>query len=219
VHVDAEEWRAQLARGVARRVRHYRLMRGLSVQRLADICTEDYGLPIKRTVLANFEAGRRPALSVAELLILARILRVPPILLLFPVGQEAEAEVLPRTSADTWSAAKWFTGESEEIPGHTEEPQDTEAIRLYREHDQVVEEWREVQRKIKAFLGAVGEELERAEPGPEVLNKERLWDAASTELRNSEEAIRGVRRSIRAHGLTPPTLPDEMARIEQKGDG
>jgi transcriptional regulator with XRE-family HTH domain len=217
--VDAEEWRTQLARGVARRVRHYRLKRGLSVQKLADICTEEYGLPIKRTVLANFEAGRRPALSVAELLILARILRVPPVLLLFPVGQEAETEMLPGTSVDTWSAAKWFTGESEEIPGDGEEPQDAEAVRLYREHEQAVEAWHEVQRKIKAFLGAVGEEIERAEPNPELVKDDRLWDAAATELRNSEETIRGVRQRMRAHELTPPTLRAGLARIEQKGDG
>jgi transcriptional regulator with XRE-family HTH domain len=215
--VDAEEWRAQLAGGVARRVRRYRLKRGLSVQKLADICAEEYGLPIKRTVLANFEAGRRPALSVAELLILARILQVPPVLLLFPVGQETGSEVLPGTSVDTWSAAKWFTGETEAIPGETEERQETEPVRLYREHEQVVEEWREVQRKIKAFLGAVGEEIDRVEPEPHIASV-RLWDAAATELRNSEDAIRGVRKRMRTHGLTPPSLEAEMARIEQKGD-
>jgi transcriptional regulator with XRE-family HTH domain len=215
--VDAEEWRAQLAGGVARRVRRYRLKRGLSVQKLADICAEEYGLPIKRTVLANFEAGRRPALSVAELLILARILQVPPVLLLFPVGQETGSDVLPGTSVDTWSAAKWFTGETEAIPGETEERQETEPVRLYREHEQVVEEWREVQRKIKAFLGAVGEEIDRVEPEPHIASG-RLWDAAATELRNSEDAIRGVRKRMRTHGLTPPSLEAEMARIEQKGD-
>lgn len=216
--MDAEEWRAQLAGGVARRVRRYRLKRGLSVQKLADICAEEYGLPIKRTVLANFEAGRRPALSVAELLILARILQVPPVLLLFPVGQETGSDVLPGTSVDTWSAAKWFTGETEAIPGETEERQETEPVRLYREHEQVVEEWRDVQRKIKAFLGAVGEEIDRVEPEPHIASA-RLWDAAATELRNSEDAIRGVRKRMRTHGLTPPTLEAEMARIEQKGDG
>jgi transcriptional regulator with XRE-family HTH domain len=218
VHVEAEEWRSGLVQAVAQQVRRRRLEIGLSVQRLADICSEEYGVPMKRSVLANFEGGRRPALSVVELLVLARILAIPPAELLFPIGREKEIEVLPGKRTDPWTALKWFNGESDRLPSDTEFTQDNAAARLYREHERAVEEWHEVQRRVKAFVSAVGEELKRPEPTPDSMNRAPLWDEAATELRNSEEAIRRVRKTMRAHGLTPPDLWDGLARIDQMGD-
>lgn len=216
--MEAEEWRAALVRAVAQQVRRRRLEVGLSVQKVADICTDEYGVPMKRSVLANFEGGRRPALSVVELLALARILAIPPAELLFPVGRERDVEVLPGERTDPWTALKWFNGESDRLPSDTEFTQDNAAVRLYREHEQAVEEWREVQRRLKAFVSAMGEEMRSAEYIPGSVNRAPLWDAAATELRNSEEAIRRVRQAMRAHELTPPDLGDGLARIDQMGD-
>lgn len=77
----------------------------MSAQDLADE-TERLGHPIGRSVLANLENGRRPTLSVAELIVLAKALRVPPLLLLFPVGHVEEVELPPHGKVSTWFASQ-----------------------------------------------------------------------------------------------------------------
>jgi transcriptional regulator with XRE-family HTH domain len=104
-----EDWSIGLARVIAGEVRRYRQAAGLSTQRLADRCAE-LGLPLRRSVLANLESGRRDSVSVAELLVLAAALGVAPVLLVLPVGRAVLSEVLPRSHTDTWSAAEWFCG-------------------------------------------------------------------------------------------------------------
>lgn len=91
----------------------------MSVQQLSDACSE-LGLPIARSVLANFESGRRPTISVPELLVLAKALGVPPMALMFPVGYEDETEVLPGRKAHPVTALRWASGEGY-LPGQSEE--------------------------------------------------------------------------------------------------
>lgn len=209
--MSEEEWRTRLVQVIAQQVRSYRLERGLSVQRLADICTEEYGLPIKRSVLANFEGGRRPALSLVELLVIARILKVPPAQLVFPVGLEETTEVLPGMPVDTWSALKWFTGESAHLPGDAPDEdteQGGEAVRLFRRHDRLVAEWRNSNRQLQ--------ELFVTTPGSPESNIVRL---ASQTLQNLGEGLKDVRRQMRRRGLTPPRLDPELTYVDAPETG
>ncbi|WP_328845474.1 helix-turn-helix domain-containing protein [Streptomyces sp. NBC_00258] len=187
-------------------MRRYRLERGISVQKLADICTEEYGLPIKRSVLANFEGGRRPALSVVELLVIARILKVPPVQLLFPVGLEETTEVLPGKPVNTWAALQWFTGEASRLPGDDPETAPMEgaaAVRMFRRHDRLVAEWSDNNRQLqKLFV---------ASPGSPEANIVRL---ASQTLHSIGDALKEVRTQMRRRGLTPPQLPAELAYVD-----
>ncbi|MER5473745.1 helix-turn-helix transcriptional regulator [Streptomyces sp. NPDC002685] len=204
--MDEEEWRARLVQGVAQQVRRYRLERGISVQKLADICTEEYGLPIKRSVLANFEGGRRPALSVVELLVLARILNVPPVQLLFPVGLEETTEVLPHKSVDTWAGLQWFTGEASHLPGDAPDAAPVEgaaAVRLFRRHDRLVAEWSNNNRQLQKLFTAA--------PGSPEANMVRL---ASQTLQSIGEALKEVREQIRRQGLKPPQLQADLAYVD-----
>ena len=57
----------------------------MSVQKLADV-TDELGMPIPRSVLANLESGRRETVTVAEVLVLAAALDVAPIDLICPSG-------------------------------------------------------------------------------------------------------------------------------------
>lgn len=82
----------------------------MSAQQLSDACAE-IGHPIARSVLANFESGRRPTVSVPELLVLAKALEVPPIALVFPVGYEEETEVLPGRVEHPVTGLRWASGE------------------------------------------------------------------------------------------------------------
>ncbi|QQM41997.1 helix-turn-helix domain-containing protein [Streptomyces liliifuscus] len=214
--MSEEEWRSRLVYVVAQQVRRRRLEIGLSVQKFADICAEEYGLPLKRSVLANFEGGRRPALSVVELLVFARILAVPPAELLFPVGREEETEVLPDVPADTWSALKWFTGESDRLPNDDEFTQDNRTVGLYRDHDRLIAEWWASRQKLTGILATFRDpELKqfRAEPDPDSVDELRMRDASDA-MRAAEEAVQIVRQQMRELGLTPPALGLESAYIE-----
>jgi transcriptional regulator with XRE-family HTH domain len=63
------------------RVKARRQELGMSADALARTCTEQ-GFPMKRSTLANLEAGRREDLSVGELLAFAKALKTTPVSLL-----------------------------------------------------------------------------------------------------------------------------------------
>jgi transcriptional regulator with XRE-family HTH domain len=105
----APDWSTRLAWSVAHEVRRHRQGQGLSAQQLADRCAE-LGMPIQRSVLANLESGRRTTVTVAEILVLAAALDIPPALLLFPVGHAESVEVLPGKQQESLEAVEWFSG-------------------------------------------------------------------------------------------------------------
>jgi transcriptional regulator with XRE-family HTH domain len=95
---------------VATRVRQYRTERGWSARVLAEKCQEA-GLKWERDVVANLESGRRTTVTLDELLILALVLNVPPILLMTPLGTQDEQQVTPQVRAAPWDVYRWFMGE------------------------------------------------------------------------------------------------------------
>jgi transcriptional regulator with XRE-family HTH domain len=50
---------------------------------------------ISRTQIANYESGRKKNLDIAELLILAAALDVPPLVLLYPDLPAGKVEIIP----------------------------------------------------------------------------------------------------------------------------
>lgn len=161
-------------------------------------------------MLANFEGGRRPALSLVELLVIARILEVPPVQLLFPVGLEETTEVLPDKVVDTWAALKWFTGETPQLPDDrpTDAAEQSAApVRLFRRHDQLVADWQRSNRQLQEMLATAG-----AAPDS------HLVQLASQSLHQLGESLQEVRRQLRRRGLTPPGLIPELAYIEAGDD-
>lgn len=182
----------------------------MSAQQLADRCAA-LGFPLGRSVIANFENGRRPTISVPELLVLAYALGVPPIALLFPVGREATVEPLPGRTAPTWDALRWFTGEG---PLPTKQPDtaprpwavdrtDADAWRAdragltdYRWHERYLEEWR----ADRAAAARATSDDHRAALLRQAASREApLWDA---------------RRRLRSLGLQLPELPAELEHID-----
>lgn len=90
---QAGEWGASVARGIGQRVKRYRKAARLSAEQLAQQL-DDAGVPMTRSVLASLESGRRPVVSVAEWLILARLLNVPPLALLVDYDGDDELVAL-----------------------------------------------------------------------------------------------------------------------------
>ncbi|MGC9473272.1 helix-turn-helix domain-containing protein [Streptomyces sp. WG4] len=198
-------------------MRRYRDLRGMSAQQLSDRCGE-LGLPIARSVLANFESGRRPTLSVAELLVLAEALGVPPTSLVFPVGYKRSVEVLPGVDCDTYRAANWWAGVGGWV-GMSEHDRHIERVGvvLYDEHADLV-------REVEANRMTARMRLEEAAR----LDKERdkdlraalfeLSEAAKERAGQAEEVVIEIRAEMRRRGFMPPELPpdlDDVARVDQ----
>jgi transcriptional regulator with XRE-family HTH domain len=83
--------------------------RGRSAQDVADR-TAELGYPISRTQIANYESGRKKNLDIAELLILAAALDVPPLVLLYPDLPAGKVEIIPNEPGNSFDAYLWATG-------------------------------------------------------------------------------------------------------------
>ena len=96
---------------VGRRIKELRSRRGLSAQRLADLCREAGAPDLNRQVITNLENGRRGIADVGEVLILARVLNAPPVLLFTPVGTDDALALSPTFSMRPDVALRWTSGE------------------------------------------------------------------------------------------------------------
>lgn len=114
-----EGWSQRLAAAVGARVRQFRTTEDISAQTLANR-TAQLGYEVKRSVIADMESGRRSTVSLADVLVLARALGVPPVALLVDAHKGTKNEILPGTPVDVWEAADWITGRSARL--HTRTP-------------------------------------------------------------------------------------------------
>jgi transcriptional regulator with XRE-family HTH domain len=147
VEEAAETWEAALAKSVGRRVAQFRKQRGLTAQQLSVRLRDRVGLDLKRTVIGNLESGYRRTISYAEILALAHVLEVPPLLLMVPIGTD-DFQPLPGGTEEPWWSAMWITGEG--LPPACEEPPPEMVDRyrghldylgLYRQHTDVIGQW------------------------------------------------------------------------------
>ncbi len=207
---ETDSWAARFTRFVAEQIRHERKARGWSAQKLSDACAE-LGMEFPRTTLADLESGRRAHISLAELLVLARALDIPPLWLIFPVGAEAETEVLPCQRRASFRAAQWFSGEGP-FPG----PDDADTVTvtgprnsgpawplaLYRAHDRAFEE------EMRAMTLARDMD-ERAATAASDAEREAFAAAADAQRRVAEGYRAGgdrLRKEARERGIDPPGL-------------
>lgn len=86
-----------------------------SAQWLSDQ-TAELGYRVTRSRISDLETGRRNRIDVTELMMLARALGIPPLLLLYPGTPGETVRPLPPTESGTpestsIDAAMWFSGE------------------------------------------------------------------------------------------------------------
>lgn len=194
-------------------------MRGLSAQQLSDRCAE-VGMPIARSVLANFESGRRPTLSVAELLVLAEALKVQPTSLVFPVGYEPTVEVLPGLQYDTFQAAEWWGSDAgvgltdPEGPLPAEELGEALGITLYRDHRAAMSEATSQQRKAEWHLEQAGK-LDKEQAADLRAAHFQLSEAAQKQQQQAETALWRIRVRIAKSGMVPPPVASTLAQFRE----
>lgn len=101
------DWDSEVTQRIAGEIKRHRGRR--SGQWLADR-TKELGHAISKTAIWEIETGKRKSISVPELLIIARALEVPPVLLLFPGMPDGPVEALPGWTPAASVAAWWFSG-------------------------------------------------------------------------------------------------------------
>lgn len=144
VTVTSDPWPKRLSVHIGQQLRRYRDDQDVLARELADR-TEKLGHRVETNVIANMESGRRGNVPVADLLVLARALNIPPALLLCPLGQAEDLEPLPNWNVDAWAGFEWVTGfevgsESQMVP------EAGRVITAYHQH------WR----RLTALTGAPG---------------------------------------------------------------
>lgn len=191
-----EQWQQDLAGLVGRRVAYFRKQRKLTAAQLSDELKERLGFEMKRTVIGGLETGTRRTVGLAEILALANVLSVPPLLLMVPLGDEDECqdeiEIVPGTRIHPWLAAQWIVGDG--LPPFAEFTVDqanehldlVNFLGLYRQHNALVGQW--------ARTLGMEQPAERAARQQEI-----------------ENALALVRWSIRDRDGVPPPLPPGLA--------
>ncbi|SNT59080.1 hypothetical protein SAMN05443665_105150 [Actinomadura meyerae] len=154
----------------------------MSAQALADRCAE-LGMPdLKRQAITNLENGRRGMVTVEELLVLARALDVPPVLLFIPLDGHTDLEITPKLTMRSWEALLWVSGE--------DEPTDRERRRRWRETVGPVQQHRAF---FTYFREAARREIS-ADPAP--------FNASVRELARVIDAMVSA-------GIVPPAVPPQ----------
>lgn len=102
------EWQKEMTDRIGKQVEE---LRGeMTALKLSEL-TEKLGMKISRSALSDLENGKRKSISLAEFLILAAALEVPPIFLLWPDYPDGLTEFLPGLATRSFEAANWFGGE------------------------------------------------------------------------------------------------------------
>lgn len=105
--LSGDTWGERFILRAAARVRDARRAQGFSVRELSER-TKQLGHEVTRQVLVNLEAGRRRALSIDDLFVIAHALGVNPLFLLFDQMQMGRPnEVLPDLEVPEWVALQW----------------------------------------------------------------------------------------------------------------
>ncbi|WP_280487550.1 helix-turn-helix domain-containing protein [Nocardia farcinica] len=101
-------WAEERAKRIGEEIRALRGKR--SGQWLADE-TASHGHAISRTTISELENGKRKDVTLAEITVLARALRVSPIQMIYPDLADGPTEIWPNVTATSFEAAQWFSGE------------------------------------------------------------------------------------------------------------
>jgi transcriptional regulator with XRE-family HTH domain len=205
-----DQWPAVFTARVVQAMRKARQAAGLTMGDLAQGCADRGHPEIKEQTIKNLENGRRASMSIADFVVLADVLGVPPVTLLFPLGAAATVEVLPGRQVSTWDALAWFTGET---PSSQAAPEGTAQNLLddFRTHGDLVAAATASTTLAKERRRAASTTLDRA-------RRTTLLERAAGYEENAFEDcsdLRAFRTQMRERDLVPPALPDDLAFIDQ----
>lgn len=195
---------------IGERVAHFRSVRKMTLQALADRCAER-GVPLGRVTLTKLEGGKRQAVTPWELAVLAAALDVAPVELLYPIGSGKQVEMLPGIEVEPLTAANWFSGDKildfEQVPPVVRDPRPGEqtSVLLLRYHQAVVDKWQDYQRKaVEAGLATSADGAnERARE-----DASYAFAVAERYRKDAGEILSWIRADLRSQGMELPPVPD-----------
>ncbi|WP_138906437.1 helix-turn-helix domain-containing protein [Streptomyces chryseus] len=208
-----DDWSTQLTARVAEQLRRARKEAGLTVAETADACAA-LGLAVPKTTITNLENGRRNSVDLAEFLVLAEVLAVPPISLLFPLGVAPTVAVLPGRQMSVWDGVAWFTGEA---PADKPAPEGTprDFLDTFRAHSDAVA-------TALTSTKLAKERRQKASITLDPARRQTLLEAAQgyEQLAFDDcRELRDFRNAMRERGLFPPDLPVQLAFVDQPESG
>lgn len=164
------------------------------------------GRPMSLDVITEIEKSAR-ALDIDDIIVMARALNVPPILLIFPVGKDAHCQLAPaEPTQETWASVEWFVGGRPYSPVAEAVESDafekaTTMLRRYQEYSRCIDRWKKAirQMQVAELVGRVmGEEQGRV-----------AENQAMQETLAAEKAIVETRMSLAQLGYPVPDLPTD----------
>lgn len=213
-----------LAHQVAESVRRIRESRGLTYAKLAERLIR-VGRPIPVLGLSRIEKGDR-RVDIDDLVALARALRVPPILLIFPFDQIPEMQILD-TKASPWEGAAWFSGRAPfphwqhrdamgEASAEVGDGGDLEAfeqgavaIELWDLHAQQLVDWRK-----KEFDAELARR--RLTRDPDDVDAQEQAQQARRDAERVARNLWETRRRMRQHAVLMPELPEVLQKLDEE---
>ncbi|MGI5214947.1 helix-turn-helix domain-containing protein [Plantactinospora sp. CA-290183] len=197
------DWPARLVKVIAGEVKRHRQARSMSAQQLADACAE-LGHPIARSVLANLENGRRPTISVPELLVLALALQVPPMLLIVPLGHAESVEVAPGVAVPATEAMRWIRGEAWVLKPPPEGADGSAVVASFVTHHSELSRWEWARYYASRIRSG------------EIEGTEQEAERHDADAERSLAHLENLRQLMRARGLTPPPAPEQLRLRESQ---
>ncbi|MGX4711108.1 helix-turn-helix domain-containing protein [Rhodococcus ruber] len=182
--------------------------------------TAELGYQVNRVAISKLENGNRNGkFEVAELVILAEALEIPPILLLYPDVPDGVVEYRPHLEVDSWLAINLFSGErtQEGAPRVNTAP-----LALMRQHDVLLREHEEAE-ATRAKAAALAQQHGRPSDYP--ADSQEFFDAreAHAELARAENEqhriqlqLARLRDAMRHLGMTPPRSSDHLDADDQQ---
>lgn len=215
---EKDSWSARFTRSVAEQIHRHRKARGWSAQKLSDACTK-LGMEFPRSTLADLESGRRAHISVAELIVIAHALNVPPLQLIFPVGCSAESEVLPGQPQPAFQSAQWFTGEGPFPGGDYSYTRGTwfyiagsqgtpRPLALYRAYSVAAREEMLAIKRARGMDADAADTADDSQRGDYAAAAAASWKAAESHRANMEK----LRRDAVRVGMLPPGTRPEVGQ-------
>lgn len=187
---------------LARSIRFHRDRLRLTALQLSERIAE-IGGSVSRQAISKIELAERDV-RIDELMLIARALKMSPLLLLFPIGTETDripGEVsLAGQTMPMWEAVQWFTGEAyppEDVDVHWGVP-----LYLFRAHHKLRMERMEFQ--VDQMFGPKDEEAQAR---------------AQAEMDARWSKLMDVRAEMRRHGLTPPPAVEDLEGIDKRRRG
>jgi len=203
-----DSWSTRVTGEIIAEVKRLREKRRWSAQQLSEECKR-LGFSLSRSTIADLENGRRMHFGIPELLVLARALDVPPLMLLFRVGAEEQTELLPGEYRAPFRAAEWFSDQgpypAADQAGIVTTPEEygwasARALALYRKADACFADEMRFMRRARQY------DVQALEAANDRDREAALRWAA--DYRKSAENARAEREDVRkqaeSEGLVPP---------------